>query len=145
MKCVEQRFCTRVLKLLLQSNKSHFIVFARFDTSYADWLPSYLLLLYPRSIVYSRAHPIEGRGPLSVRKRQFISHHCFSHHRTFVFFVVARCGRNTTFDGYASASKLCNLLFFSLVDSADVASGIDSLIPPRFRMSSQSGAVEQLS
>lgn len=90
VKCVEQRLCTRVLKLLLQSNKSHSIVIARFDTSFADWLPSYLLLLYPRSIVYFRAHPIDGRGPLSVRKRQFISHHCFSHHRTFVFFVAAR-------------------------------------------------------
>ena len=63
VKCVEQRLCTRVLKLLLQSNKSHSIVIARFDTSYADWLPSYLLSLYPRSMVYSRAHPIGGPGP----------------------------------------------------------------------------------
>ena len=36
VKCVEQRLCTRVLILLLQSNKSHSIVIARFDTSYAD-------------------------------------------------------------------------------------------------------------
>ena len=61
------------------------------------------------------------------------------------FSLSRHAGRNTTFDGYVSASKLCNLLFFSLVDWPDVASGTDSLIPPRFRMSSQSGAVEQLS
>ena len=61
------------------------------------------------------------------------------------FSLSRHAGRNTTFDGYVSASKLCNLLFSSLVDWPDVASGTDSLIPPRFRMSSQSGAVEQLS
>ena len=56
------------------------------------------------------------------------------------FSLSRHAGRNTTFDGYVSASKLCNLLFSSLVDWPDVASGTDSLIPPRFRMSSQSGA-----
>lgn len=58
----------------------------------------------------------EGRGPLSVRKRQFISHHCFSHHRTFVFFVAARWTKEILLVTVMPLFRNCNLPFFSLVD-----------------------------
>ena len=59
----------------------------------------------------------EGRGPLSVRKAPIYLLSLLQSPPNFRFL---RCGtldeRNTTCDGYASISKLCNLPFFSLVD-----------------------------